>query len=184
MCENCFGFSFLLNSSAIMCLIPSFISKSPGALVVPQLKFLMCAVHMSWERWNLPGCRCCIQFLLLTQGVSEGPGAAFLCSSAVNMGLCLSGICLGQPSLGVTQISTVKTLVSCLQLLKLWWPVRALIFCEENEKLLMQLSSGDAFKQQSSVWDCSVGYQLTLLLVCEVPFCKKHVEPKKCTKAS
>lgn len=51
------------------------------------------------------------------------------------MDLCLSGLCLGQPSLGVTQISAVKGLVSHLQLLELWWPVRALIFCQENEEL-------------------------------------------------
>lgn len=67
------------------------------------------------------------------------------------MDLCLSGICLGQPDLRVTQISTIKRLVSHLQLLKLWWLVRGLIFCQENEKLLMQLNNGDAFKQQSSV---------------------------------
>lgn len=100
------------------------------------------------------------------------------------MDLCLSGICLGQPNLGVTQISTVKRLVSHLQLLKLWWPVRGLIFCQENAKLLMQLNSGDAFKQQRSVWDWNVGYQLALLLICKTPFCKKHAELKKCTKAS
>lgn len=45
--------------------------------------------------WNLPGPLCCSQFLLLTQGVSEGLAAAFLCLDAVSMDLCLSGICLG-----------------------------------------------------------------------------------------
>lgn len=53
------------------------------------------------------------------------------------------------------------------------------MFCQENEKLLMQLNGGDAFRQQSSVWDWNVGYQLALLLVCKAPFCKKHAEPKK-----